>query len=933
MTDTLGGGETAFTSSLRHRLSISVRSSKLGRLVNRYYRWFAVAIFVLLVILVILAIVAAFVPWPAFLPDGRGLTGTLDRSLIVPLVLALAAYFYFYFLTAYRAMRKLLLVAQRTPEKMFPHSPEAGSPKQIFGRDQLVEEIVNVVRSPDTDPQIVVGGTGSGKTTLLFKLASRLADEYSVVPIVLSLQDKGNDLGDKSFTELAVNRFEQLVDPYVKTEAEADKLWRWMRKRGRIVVLADDLDRSDELDRGARKNRNDGYRARIRRAFDEARRRNLPLVVTTRPSGLPSGLNELPIDLSDPDSTLKGKDDAAKYVLKRAGKHKNARADEFEKHVKQNIKQGELLENAFYLSLLASLLRAEALEMPAPGNKYAVRLALLKADRRRVRGDKALDEDEWRQRREALRGIEDLAAAWLVPRDDRSLERWEENAVSDGERFGLLSLDDQGCPQFKHEVLHAYYASRAIVRGKEWRSKLEQKPNGARVRLALVLAAAARGENSGDFCHQACDLLLEDVDGLSPDQRLLRAAGAAELAKAGLFSERNREIAEGCLSAKANAGSVAKRAALKQLEALGGKRAVKVLWEYAQDDDYGTRWAAVECLIRRCSERTDSGNEAYDVIERKIEEALAGGRRLLEIRKDKGADDWDRRVILLKQAAWMLPSLRTSARDRGRRKRIDGYLQELLRLEREGVTCQRGLEASIAQGFKADAWRHPKEPPDRDAEEMLRERAVFWYSQLNLVHALALRMARGPTSHPGSLHSILTTRTRQGKNGIRALHPMLRDAAKLCRKELKGKPGRKRLRKMKLVVWKDEGVVVSRRPQNLDRRAAQLVGEITVLLNLHETGDGTQRGKFGEEVTLPRCLQRDRRWRELQDGCHKSCRFDLCPFQPARDRPSAHRELSRAFCRDQYRHARFWTASHWPPYVVSRVPPELWQWLEARARF
>jgi NACHT domain len=917
----------------RRRPGISIRSGKLGRLTSRYNRWFAGSA---IAVALLLAIALAFVPLPEPFSGGRGFFGNLDRSMITPGVLAVAAYFWFNFWTTHRATRELLLVARRTPEQLFPHSPEAGSAKHVFGRRRLVTEIADGLCSQG--PQIVVGGTGSGKTTLLLALADHLANEHFIVPIVLSLRDKDDDLAEKDFTELAFKRFGQLVDPYVKTETDADKLWRWMCSRGRIVVLADDLDRSRQV------NDDDPYRTRIRLALDTARRRNLPLVVTTRPSGLPPDLSELPIDLSD--YGLEGKSDAADYVLERAGQV----GDDTRKLVKRNIKEGDLLENAFYLTLLARLLRIDALKEPAGGGRHAVRLGLLDADRRRLCGDEGLDEDERRRRDIALHGVEDLAAAWLVPKNEVGFDpRWL-GAVRDGERFGLLSLDDQRHPQFKHEVLHAYYASRAIARGSPWKQKLNQRPNGARMQLALILTAA-RGEDEA-FCREACDRLLADVEGLTPDQRLLRAAAAAELARAGSFSERDPEIAAGCLRERADAGPVTKRAALEQLETLGGERAIDALWVYAQDDDYGTRWAAVESLVRRCSERIGAGGvtirppfqaEAYEIVDPKIAAALAGARPLVESPEHEPVDDWDRRIVPLKQLAWMLPSLRTGAKDTTLRERIDAHLQELLRLERDGVSYQRGLEASIAQGFKTDARLHPDEPPDPYAEQMLREQAVFWYSQLNLVQALALRMASDPDCVPDSLSSIVNAveqRERERKSGwsegavvTADLHPMLRYAAVLCQKALKGKAGEERLKKMTRVVWEDEGVVVSRRPRKLDRAAAQLVGEITVLLNLNETGSPRQRRAFGEEVTLPYCLRRSRRRREFHDGCHKDCGFQLCPFQPAREEPSAHRELSRAFCRDQSLHANLRTARRWDSRVVPRALPDFWRWLEAQARF
>jgi hypothetical protein len=922
---------------LRHDADIRLRSSELGRLTNPYSRWFAIGI---AAIVVLVAIGLAFVPWPAFLPDGRGFVGTLDRSLITPVVLAAAAYFYFYFLTAHRATRELLRVAQQTPERLFPYSPEAGSAKQIFGRDRLVKEIADGMHSKfGAGPQIVVGDTGSGKTTLLLALASQLAEDHFILPIVLSLRDSDNDLEKYDFAGLAVKRFGTLVDPYIKTEAEADKLWRWMCKKRRIVVLADDLDRGNQA--------KDPNKTQIRLALDKARVRNLPLVVTTRPAGLPPDLREPPIDLSD--WSLEGKSQAARYVMRRASQAD--RGDDVHSLVEESIEAGELLENAFYLTLLTRLLRIGKLKTPSVNGKHAVRVALLDADRERLCGEGVMDPEECRRRDDALRGVESLAAAWLVPKEESGSEpRWA-NAVRDGERFGLLSLDEEEHPQFKHEVLHAYFASRAIAAGdSSWKESLAKGPNKARVQLALVLTAA-RGE-CDDFCREVSEMLLADSPDLTPDLRLLRTAAAAEIGRAGSFSGLDAEIAASCIRSKRDAGPVAKRAALEQLEALEGESAVEALWFYAHDEEYSTRWAAVERLVRRCSRKRAADGEgirppfsadAYEVVDPKIGAALDAARPLLDLPEDDRPDDWDPRIVVLKQLAWMLPALRTGAREPELRKTIEGRLDDLLAMERGRVTLQRGLEASVAQGFKADAKLHPCKPPDPYAEEMLRERAVFWYSQLNLVHALALRMAKNRDSRADSLASIVAAvkrRERAVKRGWRDgaaihgdLHPMLSYAAKLCVKALKGDAGPERFRRVRRQVWGDEGVVVSGRPRRLDRAAAQLVGEITVLLNLNETGSSLQRREFGEEPTMPHCLQASRRRRELQDGCSKDCRFRLCPFQPARDEPSAHREISRAFCRDQRLHASPLTARRWGSRVIPGTLPEFWRWLEAQARF
>ncbi len=920
----------------RRRSRIVARPRRLRRWASRNKPWFVV---VPAVIVLVVVIPLAWIPPPESVPDWRGFSESVDRSLLTGAMLALAAFIWFNFWITRRATRELLQVAQQSPEQMFPYAPEAGLAKHVFGRKPLVRDIANGLRAGGAGPQIVVGSTGSGKTTLLLALASYFAKEHRMVPIVLSLRDKDNDLEKEDFTELAMKRFRELVDPYIKADAEADKLWRSLCRGGRIAILADDLDRSFQVNDG------DPYRTRIRLALGTARRRNLPLIVATRPSGLPPNLSEVPIDLAA--IRLDGEvPSAARYVLGRAGE-----VDEKAlRRVERNIRKGHLLENAFYLGLLVQLLRIGVLEEPARGGRHAVRLGLLEADRKRLCGEDVLSEEEWKRRDRMLRGIEKLAAAWLVPPDTEGFDPCWQSAVRDGEQLGLLSLDDRRRPQFKHEVLHAFYASRAIAAGASWKSKLNQRPNGARVQLTLVLTAA-RGEQE-NFCREACDRLLAEAEELNPDQRLLRAAGAAELVRAGSFDEKDEEIADAFLRLRAEAGPLAKRTALGQLKRLGGKHAVEALWTYAQDDVYSTRWAAVKCLVQRCSDRPRGsdggirppfGAAAYEVIEPMIEAGLAAARPLVEPPQPEPVDDWDRRIIVLKQLAWMLPSLRTAAKDRGLYERIDAQLKELLRLQCEGVTFQRGLEASIAQGFKVDARRNPEKPPDREAETMLRKGAVFWYSQLNLVHALALRMAMDANSTRGSLASIVTAveqRERERKRGwsegtavTADLHPMLRYAAQLCMDALRGKPGEERLAQMKRVVWKDEGVVVSRRPRSLDRAAAQLVGDITVVLNLNETGSAAQRRAFGEDPTLPHCLRKSFRRREFREGCHDDCGFQLCPFQPASGQPSAHRELSRAFCRDQRRRASGWRARRWATPMTPRALPAFWRWLEAQARF
>ncbi|HEX5712126.1 MAG TPA: hypothetical protein VFX85_02305 [Solirubrobacterales bacterium] len=909
-----------------------------GRLATRGPRWLA-GLGVALLLAAAVALAAIRLPAPI-----SGVSETFDnlvRNLITASVLGALAYLWFYFWTSARTTRHLLQEAQRAPERLFPHPPEAGFADLVFGREQLVKEIAAGLRPPFAiGPQIVVGDTGAGKTTLLLALSAHLAREADVLPIVLSLRDRSNDIGEVGFTELAQRRFRELIDPHIRTEAEADKLWRWMRSRGRVVVLADDLDRSPTV------GSDDPYKTHVLQAIGIARRRNLPLVLTTRSAGLPPDLEEPPIDLAQ--WPLESPRKAASYVLRRAGRPQGDA--EGRRLVEENLRFGDLLENAFYLDPLARLLRAGALRPPPPGGKHQVRAALLDAERGRLRGDGVADQAECERRERALQRVEILAAAWLLPRSKADLDPAAMEAVRDGERFGLLSLDEQGEPQFRHEALHAYFASRAIAAGDDsWVEALRAASNVTRVHLALVLAAA-HGHDAG-FCRRICRELLDDSTAITADQRLHRATAAAEVAQAGAFAECDGEIAARCMESRPEAGLVVKRVALDQVEWLAGDTAVQALWAYAEDDDYEVRWRAVKKLVERCSRtaahegeplRPPLGADAYQVLDPRIEAALAAARPLLDQPEAERPDDWAPAIAPLKQIAWMLPALRTSTGDAALRARIEARLRDLLELERGRVTLQRGLEASVAQGFKVDAKLNPEQPPDPHAIEMLRDRAVFWYSQLNLVHALAIRMAHDPGSGPETLTRLVAQVERREAEAKRprpdgsandgGLHPLLRAAADLCVEGLSA-PAPDRPRRIRRRVWDDESVVVSGRPVGIAPRAAQLVGEITVLLNLNETGGFRQRQEFGEETAMPYCLQGSHDRKEFIGGCHESCRFHLCPFQPAHDRLSAHREISRAFCRDQRVHSRRAFARGWQSRVSRRALTEFWRRLEAQARF
>ncbi|HEY2767599.1 MAG TPA: ATP-binding protein [Solirubrobacteraceae bacterium] len=854
----------------------------------------------------------------------------LGRNLVTSLAVAFAAYLWFFVWTSERATARLRARARERPESLFAVVPRVGRAARIFGRDRLVEEVAErATGGLQARPQLLVGDTGVGKTSVLLALADHFA-KRGIVPIVVSLRD----VEKLDFTELAVERFREYIDPHVRASADADKLWRWLCRGRKIAVLADDLDRARVP--GVAE---DPFRSAVRVALDAADRRQLPLIVATRPEGVP---REAAADVVALGSLEMSADRAVAELLARTGR------EEHRDVALENIERGQLTDNPFYLGVVAELLRLRALNSPEPGaDVHAVRVALLGAWRGALLGGDTVLPEERMRRERVLELVADFAVARLrpdwSPDPVGSFQPWSP-ALHAAEQLGLLELDDEGAHRFTHEAMHAYFASLAFTRRRQLLlSALEGAADSPRVQLAAVFVAAAFRDR--DFCRRACSLLLasrrESDGGL-----LLRAAAAAELARAGAFHELDERIAEACARARRSASPLARRTALDRIARLGGGRAVETLWEFAGDDDYDVRWTAAQELVDRCShtqmvprelsaEAFVAGAYAYLALSERIERSLADAESL-----PGPVDDWAPEIVPLKHMAWILPSLRTAMRgDDVAGALVEDHLRRLSKLESSGrATRQKGLEASLAQGFKADARRNRGEAVDDDAVAMLA-RATFWYSRLNLLHAVALRAAgrKAPGDAPSVIDLLLgndSGNTRGRRARLRRLHPFLRAAAQLCDWGLAEAARGEDQSAIDRYVWEDEGKVVSSVPLGLAVEAAQLVGEMVVLLNMNETGDVHERGRFGADDALPFCMQGSGSREELRDGCvgGDQCHFRLCPYEPAVNRLSAHREISRAFALYQQRTATRRIARRWGSRVRSRGLREFWADLGAAAR-
>lgn len=143
---------------------------------------------------------------------------------------------------------------------------------EVVGRDQLCEVLIADLQDPASRrPHVLVGAMGTGKTAVLVKLTQTLAGK-NVVPVPIRLRDAQEDL---DFEDMAQTRLKQLVNKDLRSDGQADRIWRQLRRDDRVVVVADGLEEALQ----DRDDRNNILRRAIRRAVKD----KLPLIIASRP--------------------------------------------------------------------------------------------------------------------------------------------------------------------------------------------------------------------------------------------------------------------------------------------------------------------------------------------------------------------------------------------------------------------------------------------------------------------------------------------------------------------------------------------------------------------------------------------------------------------------------------------------------------------------
>jgi energy-coupling factor transporter ATP-binding protein EcfA2 len=816
-----------------------------------------------------LLLLLVFSPQAENFCDGHSVGCGLTTGFISTALILLVGYFFLFTWTLRAARSSYVRVARESPERFFVAPPRLRADPAARGSltAAVASESAFARRGA---PILVVGEAGSGKTTFLLALMRHLAHE-GAVPVLVPLRGVSTSLDLRS---LAQREFTRNVDPVVRSEGDAQRIWRRLSAEGSIVVLADGL---DEVTPGATRNERDYL---IRSALAAARNDRLSVVVTSRPEAVPAGAPVSQFELGDLD-----KEEALRYLRESAyvpGEHDR-------ELLEQVVTAGRMTRTPYYLNIVSSLYRAGRLRSDA-GSGDSLLVALLDDWTELVQDERFFEEVELdgSRRRTIVENLGSVAYAMTldalldcsgsrlnallrdadngIPRPSFDLSMVIEGAA----RLDLVqafSTGDDTAVRFNHAISQAYLTSRFLDAVPDaWQRLVERAPS-PEMSKALLMWCARDGDRRK--AQAVCEALVRRAGTFTDDRALGLVVTAAEIASSiGLpgFREIAQDVEE---AAWAQATPRTKVAAVKRLEGRSDEWVYARLYEATRDSNYRVRWSAAGAIIA-------GGPDAWQALGATFAELLSDAESL-------SPNEWgEERRHDLSVLGWILPALWGRVED----DTLDRDVERLAALVGRGMPL--GTEASLAQGFKLGALVNPAAARSAIARDLV-DQCRFWYSRIVLLHAITIAAVSNPGQRDEALALVRATEKDETQ------HPFVRAAASLCGKAIRHP------RDWKRYIWEDESAVIGRSGSMVRSETAALVADIVLLLNVTEQGDVREQRKEDtyRRNDLPHCLSTSKERRELFDGCHVSCTFHLCPYPSTAERWLGRGAFSQAFCRHQ----------------------------------
>lgn len=691
--------------------------------------------------------------------------------------------------------------------------PTATPIEDVVGRDGICEIIEEDLADRTPRPQVIVGGVGDGKTAVLVRLAHRLV-RRGAVPVAVRMRDAEMPL---HFHALARKAFLERVQGPLFSDDEGDKVWRKLRKDGRIVVLADGLEEA-LIDNAARE-------TAIRDALDEAEDDKLPVVVTSRPDESLARINAAVIRL-EPLS--------ARATIEYIDDDDSRSETDLDKlhDVRKLAEVAEIADKPLFLALMRDSYRTrdkngrrslDDIPRDRDTTRVDVQVKLLRQWADRLLVDGRYGRLSMAEREEALRGTETMACVALAENQlELDFDRFKTSPYVDAdgdrpadprkvaraaERLDLVEMTEGGM-RFKHSIMQAYLGAQQLPervgrRRHRARSRIvERVPAAQRVtgpdyladalahpsrEVLMALVVCCKLHGSADVNSVSSASLRERLRRVAIERShvhdpvafdvltaayeidaMLHGSGAVRLGDAGRLLWRN--AARFRPSGELREAKV--RAILRMAKA-GAPHGYRALWDVClAEHDYRVRFRAAQELAM-------GGDGALSAVE-PASVLDACGPCLSGSMDGLDATEVRRGSV----QGWMLPLLTRSSRRST--ETAFAALEGWIRLTQNAAPDRQlhlGVESCLAQGFKLEANRIV-EPSDTEGVKTrarlialatsLLSSAQWWYSRMALVQAFGLWAIAAEGAQRKQLVEAIEDRSERDP------HPFVRAAARLC---------------------------------------------------------------------------------------------------------------------------------------------------------
>lgn len=723
--------------------------------------------------------------------------------------------------------------------------------------------VSEVLQTQKIGTVVLRGDRGDGKTTVLTMAAVQLLKSWRI-PIYLdavpNLDDTLSSLRDS---------LSQVLASSLRTDAELDTFWRLLLRCDRVVILIDDIDEFDSVGNAVRLQT-------LERLVELTRRLRLPVLATAQNSAL----QRLPV--SSIYLPKFSRLDVTRYLMARSP------SSQMQNLESVTAELPEELMSPFYLQLIAERLELGDVTDFPPSLAGQVKLIHSWLEQMLARSNTVVSSPETLVRSLSCLALSmtyrGLSACEIdnIPSIYSRIQEFLDGAeqiqpahVREGVELGLLDPEcTLGRIVFAHSLVQAFLGALALKR----------KPS-------IVSTLAAYELSPLMNTTQIFGLSLERLE---IDSRTRSISGTLALASMGRQGNDRVDLLTNIVLGTQNKHPQVVNLLVRSLpqatSATTTKRAVSSLnvlpsairsghlWTVCKNARYSIRMEAALSLARSGAATPSLLDEFAEIFDR------------VEAARDSGGHLHNWRYAL---PMWLLPS----AVELDDSHYTNGLLGRALEL------CKRPLdpvnfEMSLSRGFKLAAWLRRDCLVSPAALSLLNEPPRFWLSRLNLIHALALRIATGADQRSIVRHALV--------KATRDSHPFVREAAKICVTCIKSGGN------VETAVWLHEADAISKPEVSYSDRTWRLLGDVYLHLNQITLADIPKATLWNEATRLPSCLGSGRTRTAIFEGCPTECDYGLCPY-PFPSRASGDRgEISAYFCQVQRD-------------VAQRIGPASWQ--------